>query len=530
METMKLVILETSDVHGNIYPISYANNERRDLGMGRIATLVRRERKACPNVLLIDDGDMIQGTPLLYYYARFDDRRPNPMIVLANRLGYDCAVFGNHEFDFGIGLLAETVRNSAFPWLAANILDRKTGKPFFGRPYIIKTFANGLRAAVLGLTTKYIPNWENAENIPDMQFADPVEAAKKWVPVLKERKRADIIIVSYHGGFERNLETSETEGKPTGENQGYRLCMEVPDIDVLLTGHQHRLIGGRQIKGVTVVQPGSNGSFLGRVTLDLVRKGGRWSITGKVSDLLSVRAVPEDRELLKLTDGYEKDTQAWLDRPLGRIEGDMTVGDPMDVRMHDHPLIEFINDLQMKVSGADISSTALFNNESPGLPHDVSMRDIVANYIYPNTLRVIRISGRDMLDALERSASYFKQYDGEPHKDGESFTAPKLQHYNYDMWEGIDYVIDISKPVGRRITKLEYHGEPVQMGRNYDVVMNNYRSGGGGDYLMFRNKPVVKDIPVDVSEIIANEILEKKVIRAKVNNNWKLIPSRQDGA
>lgn len=523
METTRLVILETSDVHGSIYPISYANNEPRDVGMGKIATLVQSERKACPNVLLIDDGDMIQGTPLLYYYARFDERRPNPMAVLANQLGYDCAVFGNHEFDFGIRVLDGAVRDSEFPWLAANILDRITGAPFFGRPYILKTFENRLRVAVLGLTTKYTPNWEKPENISGMRFEDPVEAAKKWVPILKERERADIIVVSYHGGFERDLGSGETAETLTGENQGYQLCMEVPDIDVLLTGHQHRQISGCKVRGVTVVQPGCNGTFLGKVTLDLARIDGRWNITGKTSDLLSVRAVPEDKELLRLTDGYEKDTQTWLDKPLGRIEGDMTVSDPMEVRTHDHPLIEFINNLQMKVSGADISSTALFNNESPGFPPDVSMRDIVANYIYPNTLRVIRISGRDILDALERSASYFKQYGGGPVKDSGCFTTPKLQHYNYDMWEGIDYIIDISKPEGSRIVKLEYHGEPIKMNRSYDVVMNNYRSGGGGDYLMFRNKPIIKDIPVDVSEIIANEILEKKVIRAEVNNNWKLI-------
>lgn len=521
METMKLVILETSDVHGSIYPISYRNNKRRDAGMGKIAVLVQRERRACPDVLLIDDGDMIQGTPLLYYFARFDDQRPNPMAVLANRLGYDCAVFGNHEFNFGMDVLNGAVRDSEFPWLAANILNRITGRPHFGKPYIIKTFQNGLRVAVLGLTTKYIPNWEKPENIPAMQFADPVKVAKEWVPYLRER--ADVVVVSYHGGFERDLESGESTETLTGENQGFQLCTEVPGIDALLTGHQHRQISGRQVNGVIVAQPGCNGTFLGKVTLDLKKVHGHWTVAGKASDLLTVRNVPEDKELLRLTDDYERDTQAWLDRPLGRIEGDMIVCDPMDVRTHDHPLIEFINRLQMKASGADISLTALFNNESPGLPPDVSMRDIVANYIYPNTLKVIRISGRDMRDALERSASYFKQYRGGSIKAGDVFTVPKPQHYNYDMWEGIDYVIDISKPEGSRIVRLDYHGKPVVMDRTYDVVMNNYRSGGGGDYLMFRNKPVVKDIPVDVTEIMANEILEKKVIKATVNHNWKLI-------
>ncbi|RYM02877.1 bifunctional metallophosphatase/5'-nucleotidase [Sporolactobacillus sp. THM7-7] len=520
---MKLVILETSDVHGHIYPISYGNNERKDVGVGKIATLIERERAERSNILLVDNGDMIQGTPLLYYYARFDRRRPNPMPVLNNRLGYDCAVFGNHEFNFGQKILTGAVKDSAFPWIAANILDRETGEPYYGKPFIIKIFENGLRVAVLGLTTKYIPYWEKPEHIRGIRFADPVETAKKWVPELREKEKADIVVVSYHGGFECDLRSGEPTEKLTGENQGYQLCREVPDIDVLLTGHQHRKISGAAVNGVTVVQPGCNGAFLGKVTLELERERGHWTIAEKFSELISIEGVPEDKTLLQLTDAYEQDAQKWLDQPLGKIDGDMRVSDPMDVRTHDHPLIEFINRLQMKVSGADISSTALFSNESPGLPPDVSMRDIVANYIYPNTLKVIRISGCDMLEALERSASYFKQYSGGSIEVSDAFTTPKPQHYNYDMWEGIDYVIDISKPEGRRITELTYRGKPVERKGTYDVVMNNYRAGGGGNYFMFRNKPVIKDIPIDVTEIIANEILEKKVIKATVNNNWKLI-------
>jgi 2',3'-cyclic-nucleotide 2'-phosphodiesterase/3'-nucleotidase len=522
-ETMKLVILETSDVHGSIYPINYADNSPKDVGMGKIAALIQKERGENPFTLLIDNGDMTQGTPLLYYYARFDKERPNPMAVIANKLNYDCAVFGNHEFNFGRDVLDRAIASSDFPWLAANIVDESTGEPFFGKPYIIKNFGQGLRAAVLGLTTKYVPNWEKAENIKGMRFEDPVKVANKWVPFLRNEKKADVVILSYHGGFGRDLDTGEAIEELKGENQAYQLCQDVPGIDVLLTGHQHRLIYGKSVNGVPVIQPGCNGTHLGKVTLELEKSQGNWQITNKRTELLSVNGVEADVVLLRTVDGYEKDAQTWLDQPLGRIEGDMLVNDPMKVRTQDHPLIEFINRLQMKASGADISSTALFNNESPGMPADVSMRDIVANYIYPNTLRVLRISGQDMLDALERSASYFKTYTGDPIEVSDAFTDPKPQHYNYDMWEGIDYIIDISRPAGHRVTKLDYHGAPVKRNGLYDVVMNNYRSVGGGDYAMFCNKPVIKDIPVDVTELIANEVLEKKVIKATVDHNWKLI-------
>ncbi len=220
---------------------------------------------------------------------------------------------------------------------------------------------------------------------------------------------------------------------------------------------------------------------------------------------------------------YEADTQEWLDQPIGKIEGDMLVRNPLEIRTQDHALIEFINRVQMEIAGVDISNTALFDNQSPGFPENVTMRDVVSNYIYPNTLKVIRITGHDMKEALERSASYFEQYDGGEIEVNPAFISPKPQHYNYDMWEGIDYLIDISKPVGDRIVKLEYKGKPVEPEKEYDVVMNNYRAGGGGDYLMYQNKPVIKDIPTDVSELIANYILENKTVKATVNQNWKVI-------
>ncbi|TCP20975.1 2',3'-cyclic-nucleotide 2'-phosphodiesterase/3'-nucleotidase [Scopulibacillus darangshiensis] len=523
MEKMKLIILETSDVHGNIYPINYGTNGKADVGMGKAAALIKRERDLYDHVMLIDNGDMIQGTPLMYHYARIDQKRDNPMVLLANDLHYDAAVFGNHEFNYGQEVLLKAVKESSFPWLSANILEEDTRTPFYGKPYIVKAFANGLRVGVLGLTTHYIPNWEKPEHLDGMVFEDAVVSAKKWVKYLREEEKADIVVVAYHGGFERDLNTGDATETLTGENQGYQLCQEVSGIDVLLTGHQHRQIADKVINGVIVVQPGNNGIAVGKVSLDIVKRTHGWEIVSKSSELLSVNDVEADCNLLEKVKVYEEGTQKWLDQPIGKIEGDMAVKDPMAIRIEDNPLIEFINRVQMETAGVAISNTALFDNHSRGFPEHVTMRDVVSNYIYPNTLKVIRISGQDIKDALERSASYFKQYDGGGIEVSPSFTTPKPQHYNYDMWEGIDYLIDISKPAGERIVKLDYQGAPLAMDKEYDVVMNNYRSGGGGEYLMYKDKPVIKDIPIDVSELIANYILEKKVVKATVDQNWKVI-------
>lgn len=522
MTQMKLIILETSDVHGNVFPINYGTNKEADVGLGKIATLIKNERKNNENVLLIDNGDLIQGTPLTYHYARINHERPNPMILLANELQYDVAVFGNHEFNYGKDILAKAVKESHFPWMSANILNKETGEPYFGQPYLIKEI-NGVKIGILGLTTPYIPNWEQPENIEGMEFVDAVTVTKKWVKFLRNDKQVDLVIVSYHGGFERDLETGEPTEVLTGENQGYQICHEVEGIDVFLTGHQHRQIAGNMINGVIVVQPGNNGICLGKVSLTIEKQDGAWKCIDKASELISVAGVEADQALLEIVKEYEQATQEWLDQPIGKIEGDMVVKDPMHIRTNDNALIEFINHVQMEIADVDISNTALFDNQSPGLTEHVTMRGVVSNYIYPNTLKVIRITGNDIKEGLERSASYFQQYNGGEIEVNPSFTTPKPQHFNYDMWEGIEYIIDIRRPIGDRIVKLEYKGSPIEPNKEYDVVMNNYRAGGGGDYFMYKDKPVIKDIPTDVSELIANYILEKRVVKATVNHNWKVI-------
>lgn len=523
METFKLVLLETSDIHGNVLPQNYGTNAKVELGLAKVATLIKQEQTLNEHTITIDNGDIIQGTPLTYHYARFQHTLPNPMIAILNDLNYDAGVIGNHEFNYGLGLLNQAVKESSYPWLSANIVNTRTGEPYFGKPYLVKSFPDGPRVGILGLTTQYIPNWEREEHIRGMRFEDVVVTAKKWIKVLKEVENVDLIVVSYHGGFERDLETGEPTETLTGENQGYELCMEVEGIDVLLTGHQHRQIAGNKINGVLVVQPGSNGLTLGKVTVVFKKDEKAFYVADKDSELLTVDGIEADTYVLSSIKSYEDEVQKWLDQPIGKIKGDMKVSDPMAIRLKDNALIEFINKVQMDAAGVNVSNTALFDNLSPGFPVDVTMRSVVANYIYPNTLVVLRVTGKIIKDALERSAGYFElQADGTVGVSKE-FTTPKPQHYNYDMWEGIQYELNIRNSVGERVTQLDYNGSKLLPDQEIDVVMNNYRSGGGGDYMMYKGRPIVKDIPIDVSELIANYILEHKVIEATVNNNWKVV-------
>lgn len=522
-QIIKLTILVTSDIHGNVFPINYANNEKKEQGLAKLATVIKEERKKNPGCILIDNGDLIQGTPLTYHYARIDNSKSNPIIKILNYLKYDAAVIGNHEFNYGQELLKRAISESKFPWLSANLIDKDSNRPYSDNAYIIKELGEGIRIAIIGATTKYIPNWEEPSNILNIEFQDPVIHIKDLVQYLKKEKKVDAVIVSYHGGFERSIDTGSPTENLTGENQGYEMCTKVPEIDVLLTGHQHRKIEHKCINGVMLLQPGSHGKYLGKAELSFKRSEGAWVICDIATSLIDVSAAKADGEILNLVRQYEEATQSWLDRPIGKIKGDMLINNPMDLRTKDNALIEFINKVQMEYSGADISNTALFDNHSKGFPPEVTMRDIVSNYIYPNTLKVIKVCGRDIKAALERCASYFDTYDGNEIKVNSRFFKSKVQHYNYDMWEGIEYLINISRPCGERVVKLEYKGHPVEADKEYQVVMNNYRAGGGGEYLMFQNKPVIREINTDVSELIANYILERGFIEAATDNNWEVI-------
>jgi 2',3'-cyclic-nucleotide 2'-phosphodiesterase/3'-nucleotidase len=532
----RVAILTTSDIHGFIQPYSYTEGGPSDLGFARTASLIVKERSIWgDHMLYVDNGDNLQGSPLAYYQAKVDSSGENVMISSLNAAGCNAAVVGNHEFNFGLSYLREAMRQSFFPWLSANILSEASGEAAFGTPYLIHDTPDGIRIAVLGLTTAHIPVWELPEHIEGLRFVNPVECAQRWVPYLRNQKGADVVVVAYHGGFERDLQTGEPTETLTGENQGYALCQGVEGIDVLLTGHQHRQIDNAMLNGVCVIQPGTQGQCLGRVILELeldeeaqtanhlpgAKRG--WNVVSTHADLLPAGEVEPLDRILELTAPVEAALQRWLDQPIGETAGNMRITDVRQTRLEEHPFIEWINRVQMEVSGAAISCTALFDDSSPGFEKRISMRDILANYKFPNTLRVLRVTGRDIREALEKSAEYFRLGENGRISVSPAFLLPKPQPYNYDMWEGIEYVLDVFRPYGERVVRLEIDGAPLLPDAEYDVVMNNYRAGGGGGFDMFRGKPVVRELQTDMAELLADYIRAKRIITASVNHNWKVI-------
>lgn len=550
--TSSFDIMVTSDLHGAIRPIHYNTNAYRPAGLALLASLIRRERERSPELLLVENGDLLQGSPLASYAASFvSDHEVHPFINVLNELSYDAAVMGNHEFNYGQNLLRKAVEDSHFPWLSANIVvehqddtivthsyggnsEKETrpvapsgaGIPAFGPPYLIKTLSSGVKIALLGATTHYIPNWEHPKNIEGLHFLDALETIRAWVGYIREHEQPDVLVVSYHGGFESDLETGEPAERLTGENQAYAICRDIEGIDVLLTGHQHRQLTA-DIHGVTVIQPGFSGNGVGHVSVQLEQlANGKWQIAGKQARLLLLDEnsdVLPDAAVMKLTDELEAKAQAWLDQPIGEVAGDLSIADPAALRLAAHPFIAFVHQVQMEATGAQISNTALLSEEASGFGSLITVRDVLSNFIYPNTLTVLELRGQDIRDALEQTARYFEVEASGEVIVNPAYMQPKPQHYNYDMWAGIEYELDISKPVGSRVVKLEREGIPVAMDATYSVVMNSYRAAGGGDYAMYPGKKVLHEGATDMAALVEDYIRRHQPLTVEQANNWQVV-------
>lgn len=515
---MKLTILSTSDTHGYLLPTDYRDRQLdANFGLTKAATVINREKAAATGpVLVIENGDFLQGSAFAYYQAKVAQQYTG-MTSVYNSLPYQVGIVGNHEFNYGKDYLTNAIKSSTRHFLCANILN-DDGTPAFGDPYEIFEL-EGLKVAVLGLTTQYIPHWESPEHLTGLHFTSALAAAKKYVPEL--RQQADIVVVAYHGGFERDIEGGKPTEALTGENEGYQLLTEVPGIDALVTGHQHREIATVH-QGIPTTQPGSKAAYVGKITLTLADDK---SVLAADAELLSTAAAASTEDLTPALLADNENVEDWLDQPLGTTEGDLTITDPFAVRLKPHPYIQFVQDVQRAATNTKISGTALFNNDGQGFGSTITFRSVLTNYIYPNTLAVVHLSGADLRAALEQSANYFAlTADGEIGVNPK-FERPKPQHYNYDMYAGIHYIIDVAQPQGQRITELTYAGQPIQASDQLEVVVNQYRAVGGGNYQMFTADKIVREVTEDMTEIIADYLREHPVVKAKTEQNFRVINS-----
>ena len=502
---MKLAIYQTSDLHGYVYPTNYVKDQ--PLGILKIGSYILNDEKNYDASLKVDCGDLIQGSALAHYLSK-ENLDKNPILEGLEFIGYDAYVIGNHEFNYGLDYLNNSYKLVEDKIINANIegLNLKT------KPYKIFDF-NGFKIACIGLTTSFIPNWEHEKNITNLKFLDPVDMYGKYEKELKEK--ADYIIVCYHGGFEKSLDGSNipTE-KLTKENQGSELLEKYDSINMVLSGHQHRAFITK-INGVVCAQPLHNGQKFSKIILDTETKEANY-------ELVDVSLLNDEinKDMEKIFNNVELKLKDYLDKEIGEFDKDILMNDIFEARLNGHPFINFLHQVQLEASDADFSALSLFDS-AIGFKKNVSIRDVLINYPYPNTLMVLRVRGDKLKEAIEKAATYFVIDNGKV-KISDGFLVPKVQNYNYDTFGGLDYEIDLSRNFGDRVVSMKKDGKNIDLDKYYNVVMNNYRATNTSIYPSYEGAEVIREINVDISELIINYFLKNQNIKVVEKSNYTI--------
>ena len=537
--TATITLLQTSDLHGNLLGWDYYANKPAEWGLAKVATLVKQERAVDPDLLLLDSGDTIQGTPLTYYYNVIDKTAPHPMAATMNALGYTMGALGNHEFNYGLEALNRYRSEAKFPILSANTRMTDGSEAF--EAYIIKD-VKGVKVGILALTTPAIPNWEKPANYAGLRFDDSIEIAKQYVPKMKDAG-ADVVIVLQHIGWERlpkdsakpeswltDEATWQDSGSLPGENTTIRLAKEVPGIDVIFSGHSHLNVPKAMINGVLITEPSYWGRVLGKATISLEQVDGKWKVVSKDATTLPVTNVALDPDIAGIAQPYHDTTIKYISTPIGTASGEFSGGPK--ARYIDSPLGDLINTVQTKAAAdagypVQASLAAIFTDEGMIPAGEITLRNAYSVYIYDNTLYVLDITGDILRRALEKNAEYFKQLD--PNNlpaDPKGVVADNARDYNWDLYTGFDYSLDLTRPVGQRVTKLQMNGVDIAPDQTIRIAINNYRASGGGAFGMFREGKVVWQSTSEVRDLIAEYVKGLGTLDpAQVNTvNFTLVP------
>ncbi len=500
---MKVAIYQTSDLHGYVYPTNYVKD--MPLGILKIGSYILRDEKNYDASLKVDCGDLIQGSALAHYLSKSKIER-NPLIQGLEFIGYDAYVIGNHEFNYGKEYLINSYKEVKNKIINANI----EGLSLETKPYKIFDF-NGFKIGCIGFTTSFIPNWEHEKNIVGLSFLNPVEIYGKYEKELKEK--TDFIVVCYHGGFEKSLDGNNTPTeKLTKENQASELLEKYDSIDLVLSGHQHRSFITK-MNGVVCAQPLHNGQNFTKIVLDTETKEISYELvdTSKLDDDIN-------EGLEKIFNNVQVELQDYLNNEIGEFDKDILMDDIFIARLKGHPFINFLHQVHLDVSDADFSALSLFDS-AIGFKKNVSIRDVLINYPYPNTLMVLEINGHKLKEAIEKAATYFVIEGGEV-KISNGFLVPKVQNYNYDTFGGLTYEIDLSREFGDRVVSMKKDNEDIDLDKDYTIVLNNYRATNISIYPAYENAKVVKEINVDISEIIINYFQGNKKIKVIDESNY----------
>jgi 2',3'-cyclic-nucleotide 2'-phosphodiesterase (5'-nucleotidase family) len=514
-KSVSLTVLFTSDMHARVASFDEVRQAPSRGSIAQVASLVARVRSESPHTVVLDGGDAISGTPLSHYaLVDPDPALADPTVAAMNLVSYDAAVLGNHEFDYGVPALRRATSQARFPWLAANLDGTTAAGLAVGGSVVLRR--GGLRVVVLGLTTPATPRWVGTERTAGLSFRDPVEEARRRLAEL--RRRADLVIVVLHAGFERDLETGKANDS-AGENFAWRLA-QLPGIDLLLTGHTHRDIPPQALGKTVVAQPGRWAEKVSRVDLVVERRDGHWTVTGWRGENLLVAGETEDPRVMAATALQRAAVRRELARPLGRLERPLAFG---GVATSDDAAMDVVHAVQLEASGAELSLASPLGNEriefaagalTPRLAH--------ALYPYANTLVVVRLTGGQVREVLEHAQRGFTGVECGTAPPCIVLRDPDVPPYGFDTLQGATYVVDATRPAGKRVVDLRIDGRAVDTNRITTLAINSYRAAGGGDFPHLAAAPRVARIDTPMVDLLVAYLERRGSVTPAADGNWWL--------
>ena len=538
-KVVKLKIVQTSDIHGNYYPYNFITRQPWKGSLARVYSYVQKNRETYKdNLILLDNGDILQGQPTTYYYNYIDTVSPHLCATMMNYMKYDAGNMGNHDVETGRSVFDRWTKTCEFPVLGANIIDISTGKTHLPPYKILKR--DGVKIVILGMITPAIPAWLSENLWKGLCFDDMEVTARKWMEIIREKEKPDLVIGLFHSG----QEAFKMSGK-YNENASLSVAKNVPGFDVVLMGHDH----ARECKkimnvtgdSVLILDPASNGIVLSDVDITLKLKNGKVQSKEVNGMLVQTEDYEVSNEFMaKFAPEYEA-VQNFVSKRIGTFTEAISTRPSF---FGSSAFIDLIHSLQLDITGADISFTAPLSFDAEIKEGEVYVNDMFNLYKYENMLYVMTLSGKEIKDYLEESyymwtnqmkspddhLLWFKQSRREGAEDRASF---QNFSFNFDSASGIIYTVNVTKPKGEKITIISMaDGSPFRMDKIYKVALNSYRGNGGGELLtkgagILQEKlkgRIIFSTDKDLRYYLMNYIEKKGTMNPVALNQWKFIP------
>ncbi len=538
-KTVTIKVIETSDVHGCFFPYDFINRRPMKGSLARVMTYVKELRQEYgKNVILVDNGDILQGQPTCYYCNYVKPEIPNVAAEVINYMGYDAQVFGNHDVETGHAVYDKWIREVKCPMLGANIVETSTGKPYV-KPYTIIE-REGVKIAILGMLTPAIPYWLNEELWSGLHFDDMVKSAKQWMDYLRENEQPDVVIGLFHSGKEGGIVTPDYE-----EDASLKVAREVPGFDVVLFGHDHTqhssVVQNNVGDKVVCLDPSCNALMVAEATIE-IQLGKRGKVMDKKVEgkIVDVTPLEVDSDYMKHFQPAIDSVRAFVNRKIGDFDSSIYT---RECYFGSAAFTDFIHDLQLSLTNADISFNAPLTFDSSIKAGPVFVSDMFNLYRYENLLYIVRMTGEEVRKHLEMSYDLWVNTMKSPDDhimllndastdDKQRFRFKNLA-FNFDSAAGIDYEVDVTKPDGEKVRILKMsNGEPFDEHKWYRVAMNSYRGNGGGE-LLTKGAGISQDelkrriewqSDRDQRYYLMKEIEKAGRLNPKAHNNWRFVP------